>query len=89
MNRPTAEQSRGYDIMIWAGEDDRIMASTHTLMGEVVLHGLLPDYVENSDVEVTAMPSEFFADVPPTTRIGLVRPQTNEIFLVALGALHS
>lgn len=75
--------------MIWAGEDGRIMANAQTLMGEAVLHGLLPDYVRKSDIEVTSMPSVFFEGVPPSTRIGLVRPRSKQVFLVALGALHS
>ncbi len=89
MTGPTIEQTRGYDIMIWADEGGRILAQSFTILGEAILHGLSPGHRMGKEIEIIDPPSVFFSEVPKKTRIGLINPETNDAILVALGALHS
>lgn len=88
MTGPTAEQSSGFDIMIWADEGGRILARSHTLLGEILLHGLMPNHKMGNEVEIEEEPSKFFAEIPRRTRIGLMNPETNDVLLVAFGGLQ-
>lgn len=74
--------------MIWVGEDGSIMAKSHTILGEAILHGLQPGHKNGGTVEIQDTPSVFFADVPRKTKIGLVNPETGDVLLAALGGLH-
>lgn len=71
MTQPTLEQSRGYDIVIWVDEGGRIMANSFTVLGEIILHGLLPNHSMGKPEEIEAPPEEFFRGVPPGTNVGL------------------
>lgn len=71
MTQPTLEQSRGYDIVIWVDKGGRIMANSHTILGEAILHGLLPKHRMGKQVEIKTEPEEFFAGVPQGTKVGL------------------
>jgi hypothetical protein len=88
MTKPTAEQSRGFDIMIWADEGGRILARSQSILGEILLHALMPGHKMGNEIEIEEEPSKFFADIPRKTKIGLVNPETNDVLLVAFGGLH-
>jgi hypothetical protein len=78
----------GFDILIWANEKGHIFGSPQTILGEAILHGLIPTHKRGKRVEIKTEPSEFFKEVPRKTRIGLVHPTTKKVVLVALGGLH-
>lgn len=83
MTAPTSDQSRGYDIVIWADEGGRILAKSYTILGEVSFHGLLPDHKmgQEVDLEFVAMPDDFFKAMPPGVKIGALNPQNGKIYL--------
>lgn len=71
MAKPTPEQCKGYDIVIWAGDDQRILANSFTIIGEVILHGLLPEHRMGEASEITQEPDEFFKGIPRGTKVGV------------------
>jgi len=78
----------GYDIMIWADEGGRILARSHTILGEIILHALMPGHKIGNEVEIEEDPNKFFGGMPPKTKIGLLNPESNDVLLVAFGGLH-
>lgn len=89
MTGPSAEQSVGYDIVIWMEDDESpTLARSLTILGEAILHALDPSHKMGKCSELTTEPENFFADVPKSTRIGLLNPSTNSLQLVQLGGLH-
>lgn len=81
MLTPTLEQSRGYDIVIWADDGGRILAKSYTILGEVAFHGLLPDHKMGQEVvlDLVAQPEDFFRQMPKGIKIGAVNPFTGHV----------
>ena len=77
-----------YDITIKADKRGRIWARSHTILGEVILHGLENRHKMGNLLELKMTPEVFFAEAPRNTRIGITNPQTKEVQLVALGPVH-
>ena len=84
----TTSKAEGFDILIWAAEDGRILTAAQTILGEAILHGLMPKYKRGTTTEIKDDPSSFFAEVPKKSKIGLVHPTTKDVLLVAFGGLH-
>ncbi len=81
MTQPTAEQTRGYDIVIWADNGGCIMANSYTILGEAILHGLLPSHRMGEPSEIIGDdPQKFFEEIPRGTNVGLVDVFTQQIF---------
>lgn len=83
MTAPTYEVSRGYDIVIWADKGGHILAKSHTILGEVAFHGLLPSHKMGQTVKLDriAHPDDFFKQMPPGIKIGMANPTTGVIGL--------
>lgn len=83
MTQPTADQSKGYDIVIWADDEGNIVAKSYTILGEVAFHGLLPDHRMGQLVimDELTQPDDFFRQMPPGIRIGAMNPITGNIHL--------
>jgi hypothetical protein len=88
MTGPSVEQSKGYDIMIWADEGGRILARSHTILGEIILHALMPGHKMGNEIEIEEDPNKFFGDMPPKTKIGLMNTETKNVQIVVFGGLH-
>ena len=82
MTAPTLEQSRGFDIVIWADDGGRIIAKSYTILGEVAFHGLLPGHNMGQEVEMdeVAHPEDFFKAMPKGIRIGMLNPDSGLIW---------
>jgi hypothetical protein len=90
MTQPTADQSKGYDIVIWA-EEGSIVAKSYTILGEVAFHGLLPEHRMGQKVimDELVQPDEFFKQMPPGIRIGAMNPESGKIHLqIGLASLQ-
>lgn len=83
MTQPTAEQSKGYDIVIWADKGGSIIAKSFTILGEVAFHGLLPNHRMGEKVilDELVQPDDFFRQMPPGIKIGTKNPKSGKIIL--------
>lgn len=85
---PTLEDAKGYDLIVWLNEDGEVLTKSYSLMGEVILRGMTPNYEPGDVLEILVHPDEFNRDIPPSARVGYVDPHTNRLRRIDKGLFH-
>ncbi len=88
MAQPTAEQSRGFDILIWMEDEGTAKARSYTLYGEIMFNALFPTYKKGEVVDLIMEPDEFIREIPPTCRVGYIHPVDKKVYWMGANPLQ-